>query len=117
MPRYLVMGTYSQEGMSAAMEEGFASREEAVRPLIEAMGGTLEAMHFCSPGAGFNFVIQMTAPNADVAYSMSVMGTANSAFANGGQVVELKTGAEADAVLANAAEAHAKYRAPGEASA
>jgi hypothetical protein len=59
-------------------------------------------------------VIQITAPTADVLYAMSVISNGNPAFADGGQVLELETGAEAAVTMASVAASMVKYRAPGE---
>jgi uncharacterized protein with GYD domain len=109
----MILGKYSDQGVTAAMEEGFATREEALRPAVEALGGQLEAMYFCPAYSGFDFVIVLTAPDAELVNAMTLIGSTNPAFADGGKMIELKTGGEADASVAAAKDAMARYRPPG----
>ncbi len=114
MAKYLVLGKYSSEGIQAAAAEGFASRPDALRPLIEGQGGTLEAMYFCSPmEAGYDFVLLLDAPSPELIYSMSLTGRTSPAFGDGGKILELKTGEEADAIVAATTQNMASYRPPG----
>ena len=46
MPKYLVQGSYTGEGLRGLLKEGGASRREATRHAIEQLGGTLEAFYF-----------------------------------------------------------------------
>ncbi len=113
MPKYMFLGKYSKAGIAAASEEGFATRPDALRPMVEANGGTLDAMYFCSPDQGFDFVLLITAPDGDLIYSMAMAGATGAAFADGSRVIELKTGEEADAILAASKDKLAQYRPPG----
>lgn len=46
MPRYLIEGSYTNEGTKGLLQEGATSRRQAVAKVIEGMGGTLEAFYF-----------------------------------------------------------------------
>ena len=46
MPKYMVTGSYSLDGVKEIVTEGASSRVEAARQLFEAVGGSLEAMYF-----------------------------------------------------------------------
>jgi len=113
VPRYLILGKYSAEGLSSAMEEGFASREDAARQLIEALGGQFEGMYFCAALSGFDFTMMVTLPGSEPLHIMSLVASTSPAFADGGMAIELKTGSEADASAAAMREAMSQYRPPG----
>jgi uncharacterized protein with GYD domain len=46
MSRYLVQFSYTREGLEGLRKEGGSSRREAVRQLIESLGGKLEAYYY-----------------------------------------------------------------------
>lgn len=46
MPRYLIEGSYSNDGTKGVLQEGATRRRDTVAKLIEGMGGTLEAFYF-----------------------------------------------------------------------
>ena len=46
MPKYLITGSYTTQGVKGVMAEGGSGRVAAVRRLIESLGGTLESMYF-----------------------------------------------------------------------
>ena len=48
MAHYLIRGTYTSEAIRGLVEEGAASREEAIRALFESVGGTVVAGPFWS---------------------------------------------------------------------
>ncbi|HYU63338.1 MAG TPA: GYD domain-containing protein [Verrucomicrobiae bacterium] len=46
MPKYLVTGSYTAEGLKGVLKEGGSGRRQAVESAVEAMGGRLEAYYF-----------------------------------------------------------------------
>ena len=46
MPKYLVHGSYTAEGLRGLLKEGGTSRRKAVENLVKGMGGTVEAFYF-----------------------------------------------------------------------
>ncbi len=46
MAKFMVRASYTTEGLDGAISEGFASREQAIKAITEAAGGTLEAFYF-----------------------------------------------------------------------
>ena len=46
MPRYLVTGSYTADGIKGVLKEGGSSRRKAVEDAVKAMGGKLEAFYF-----------------------------------------------------------------------
>ena len=46
MPRYLVPGSYTSEGLKGLLKEGGSGRRKAVESAVKSMGGHLEAYYF-----------------------------------------------------------------------
>jgi uncharacterized protein with GYD domain len=46
MPKYLVQGSYTADGIQGVLKEGGTGRKNAVESAIKAMGGRLEAYYF-----------------------------------------------------------------------
>lgn len=46
MPKYLVTGSYTAEGLKGVLKEGGSGRRQAVEAAVKAMGGHLEAYYF-----------------------------------------------------------------------
>ena len=46
MPRYLIEGSYTEEGAKGLMKEGGTARRDTVTKLIEGMGGKVEAFYY-----------------------------------------------------------------------
>jgi uncharacterized protein with GYD domain len=46
MPRYLIEGSYTEDGTKGLLKEGGTSRRDTVTKLIEGMGGTVEAFYY-----------------------------------------------------------------------
>jgi uncharacterized protein with GYD domain len=46
MPKFMVHGSYTAEGLKGLLKEGGSGRRKAVESAVEAMGGHLEAFYF-----------------------------------------------------------------------
>lgn len=46
MPKYLVQANYVGEGIKGLLQDGGSKRQEAVKGLIDSMGGSLECMYY-----------------------------------------------------------------------
>jgi uncharacterized protein with GYD domain len=46
MPKYLISGSYTVEGLRGVLKEGGTGRRKAVEDAVKAMGGHLEAFYF-----------------------------------------------------------------------
>ena len=46
MPKYLVTGSYTAEGLKGLLKEGGSGRRKAVEDAVKAMGGHLESYYF-----------------------------------------------------------------------
>ena len=51
MPRYLIEGSYTDDGTKGLLQDGGSRRRETVTKMIEALGGTLEAFYYTSATA------------------------------------------------------------------
>jgi uncharacterized protein with GYD domain len=48
MPKYLLRGQYTPEGLKGVRADGAAARETVTRAAIESIGGNIEA-YYCRP--------------------------------------------------------------------
>lgn len=46
MPKYLSLGSYTEEGLKGLLKDGGTGRRQAVKTAIEALGGKMEAYYF-----------------------------------------------------------------------
>jgi uncharacterized protein with GYD domain len=46
MPKFMIRGTYSNEGLKGVLKDGGSSRVDAVRKLAESVGGHLDSFYF-----------------------------------------------------------------------
>ncbi|HEY8864859.1 MAG TPA: GYD domain-containing protein [Candidatus Dormibacteraeota bacterium] len=75
MPKYLIQGSYTVEGIKGVLKEGGTSRRAAVESAVKAMGGKLEAFYFAF-GAEDTFAIVEVPDNVTAAaFSMIVAAT------------------------------------------
>jgi uncharacterized protein with GYD domain len=105
MPKYMVTGSYSLEGLQGVLKEGGSGRLEATTKLIEAAGGTVESYYFTFGEDDFVLIADMP-DNATIAgLSMAVAATG----AVSPKTTVLLTPEEVDA----AAKVSVSYRQPG----
>jgi uncharacterized protein with GYD domain len=105
MPKYLIEASYTNEGIKGVRSAGGSSRRDAVKAMVEGVGGSLESFHF-GFGEHDAYVIAEL-PNNEAATAVAL--TVN---ASGGATVKttvLLTPEEVD----SAAEQSVDYRAPG----
>ena len=75
MPKYMVNGSYSLDGLKGVLAEGGTSRVEAVRQLFEASGGKLESMYFTFGSDDFVIIADGTDNVSAAGLSMMVNAT------------------------------------------
>jgi uncharacterized protein with GYD domain len=71
----MVQGSYSVEGLKGVLAEGGSARVTAVRQLLEAGGGTLEAMYFTFGSDDFVLLAEGTDNVNTAALTMMVSAT------------------------------------------
>lgn len=82
MAKYLICGSYTEEGLKGLLKEGGTKRLEATKQAIESLGGTLEAYYFAYGDNDFYFI-------ADQPENVNVV--AGILMANASGAVKLKT--------------------------
>lgn len=106
MPKYLIQGSYTQNGLEGVVKEGGSKRREATRQAIEKLGGTLEAFYFAF-GAD-DFIVLLDLPSdadmAALALDAQATGTVKS------RVTVLLTPEQVDRATGETVQ----FRAPGQ---
>jgi uncharacterized protein with GYD domain len=82
MPKYLICGSYVDEGLKGLLKEGGTKRKELTKKAVESLGGTLEAFYFAYGDNDVYFI-------ADQPESVNVI--AGILMANASGAVKLKT--------------------------
>ena len=72
MPKYLVQGTYTEQGLKGIVKDGGSKRREVVEQLITGMGGKLEAFYFAFGGDDLVIIIDMPGSVDTIACSLIV---------------------------------------------
>jgi uncharacterized protein with GYD domain len=105
MPKYMIAGSYSEEGAQALVKAGGSGRQAAVEKALKAVGGKVEAFYFAF-GEVDAFVIADLPDNATAAAVALATSTAGLFRA---RTTVLLTPEEMDA----AAKKSGSYRPPG----
>ena len=72
MPKFLVSGSYTLEGVKALTNEGGTARRRAVEQWCEGLGGRLESLYFAFGENDFYCIYDLSdAPTAAAAYLFS----------------------------------------------
>ena len=105
MPKYLVRGSLTTDGLKGTLKEGGTKRRDAIAELARSVGGQLEAFYYAFGDDDIYAIFD--APDNISAATASV----TSAAAGAGRVttVVLITPEEMDQI----AQRHAEYRPPG----
>ena len=75
MPKYLIQGSYSVEGIKGVLKEGGSGRRAAVEAATKALGGKLEAFYFTFGGSDVVAIVDGPNNVAAAAFSMGVAAT------------------------------------------
>ena len=105
MAKYLVIATYTADGMKGVVDKGGTARREAVEKLAADMGGTVESFYF-GFGEGDAYVTIDLPDNASAAALAMNVGASGKVSC---RTVVLLTPEEVD----RAAQTNVTYRAPG----
>ena len=105
MPKYLVHGSYTQEGLKGLLKEGGSKRREAVEQAARGLGGSVDDFYFALGKDDFFVILDMPGivDLSALALAVNAAGTAKT------KVTVLITPAEVD----QAVEKKVSYRAPG----
>ena len=105
MSKYLIAANYTLKGLEGVRAKGAASRVDAIRTMVEGMGGSLESFHFAFGDTDVFVLAEMPDDKAAaaVAFAVSSAGGATT------RTTKLLTPEEVDAALALGVD----YRPPG----
>jgi uncharacterized protein with GYD domain len=59
MPKYLIRGSYTSEGLKGVLKEGGSKRREAVEQLVSDIGGTVETFYFAFGDDDFIIIVDL----------------------------------------------------------
>ena len=105
MPKSMVKASYTTEGVRGLLKEGGTGRSNAVRQLVENLGGKVEAFYFAYGEDDVYVIIDFPDETTAIALSLAI----NASGAVRITTIPLITPAELDA----ATKAAVPYRAPG----
>src|SRR5499425_2845045 len=105
MPKYLIHGSYSEQGLKGLLQEGGSKRREAAEQLLREMGGRLEAYYYAFGSDDFVCIVDLPSNVDAAALSLAV----NASGAVQSRITVLITPEEVD----QATEKTVKYRPPG----
>jgi len=105
MAKYLIFGSYTQEGVQGLLKEGGSARRAAVKKLVSSVGGKLEAFYFAY--GEDDAVIIADLPNNAAAAAVSLTVSASGAVST--RTVPLLTAEEID----EAVKQSPTYKPPG----
>ena len=105
MPKYLIQGSYSGQGLKGLLEEGGSKRREAAEQATKGVGGRLEAFYYAF--GNDDFVIIVDLPSNVDASALSL--TVNASGAVKSRMTVLITPEEVD----QATKKTVKFRPPG----
>jgi uncharacterized protein with GYD domain len=105
MPKYLVIASYTSEGIKGVMKTGGTARSAAVEAAVEGLGGTLESFHFAFGKDDAYVILDMPDDVAAAALAMAISATGLVAT----RVVVLLTPTEID----EATQRNVAYTPPG----
>ncbi|MGZ4691852.1 MAG: GYD domain-containing protein [Acidimicrobiia bacterium] len=105
MAKYLVIASYSPDGIKGVLKTGGTARSKAVGDAVKGVGGTMESFHFAFGADDAYVVVDMPDNVAAAALAMAVSSTGLA----GVRVVVLLTPSEID----EAAKRQVAYTPPG----
>lgn len=108
MPKYLIQGSYSQQGLKGMLKEGGSKRREAAEQIIKSAGGRLEAYYYAFGSDDFVIIADLPGNVDAIALSLAV----NASGAVQSRMTVLITPEEADEATTKVKTV--KYRPPGE---
>ena len=75
MPKYLIQGSYTIEGIKGVIKEGGSGRREAVSAALDAMGGRLDAIYWAFGETDAYVICEVPDNVSALALSMGVAAT------------------------------------------
>jgi uncharacterized protein with GYD domain len=107
MPKYLITGSYSAEGVKGLMAEGGTERKKQAYAVVESLGGKIESFYYAFGSDDLYSFVDFP----DVASALAAAGTISSSGKVSAKLTPLITAEEMDAGAAKSK--NSKWRAPG----
>src|SRR5256885_393519 len=76
MPKYLIQGSYSGEGLKGLLKEGGSKRREAAEQSVKGLGGRLEAFYYAFGNDDFVVIVDLPSNVDASALSLTANATA-----------------------------------------
>ena len=105
MPKYMYIGSYTQEGLEGLLKEGGTKRREAASQLAESLGGALESYYYAFGENDFYAVFDLPDQPSAVSAALTALSSGALKF----KTVVLISPEELD----EAVNIHGDYRPPG----
>lgn len=105
MASYLVIASYSPEGVKGVLKNGGTARADAVKSAVKGLGGKMQSFHFAFGGGDAYVLVDLPDNIAAAALGLAVSSTGLASV----KTVVLLTPAEVD----EAAKRDVSYKAPG----
>jgi len=105
MPKYLILASYTTEGLKGLLKDGGSKRREAVEQTARGLGGRVEAFYFAFGKNDAVVILDLPSPVSAAAASLAI----NASGAVTSKTVVLLTPEEMD----QAAKQTVQYRPPG----
>jgi uncharacterized protein with GYD domain len=109
MPKYLIHGSYTEEGLKGLLKEGGSKRREATEQALKSIGGTLEAYYYAFGDNDFYIIVDLP----DNVNATTVVLVANASGAVKNKTTVLMTPEEVDQAVDQATKVAGEYRPPG----
>ena len=72
MPKYLITGGYSVDGIKGVMSEGGTGRRDAITKLATSVGGKVESLYFAFGSDDVYIIVDLPSNEAAAAVAMTV---------------------------------------------
>lgn len=105
MPKYMIEGSYTTQGVDGVKSKGGSSRRDAVAQMVSGLGGEIESFYFAFGDSDVYVTVDLPDNEAAMAVALAVNGTGAVAI----KTVVLLTPEEVD----TAAERSVAYQPPG----
>jgi uncharacterized protein with GYD domain len=105
MANYLVIANYSAEGIKGVMKNGGTARVDAVKKMVEGLGGKVQSFHFAFGAEDAYLIVELPDNIAAASVGMAVSSSGLTSV----KTVVLLTPAEVD----EAAKRQVTYTPPG----
>ena len=75
MPKYLLQGSYTEDGLKGLLKEGGSQRRQAAEKVVQSVGGTVEAYYFAFGDNDFLLIADL--PDNVSATALSLVGSSS----------------------------------------